>query len=279
MPETTFATERTRELRRASLTKGEEETAAHIESFGCTVVHVTPSGSGGGWSYTVGIHDTCGQPEVITVGLPKETAHFLLNEASERLRRGIDLGSGRHREMVGEVDCEFRAVDPRWVRHLMGWANWYYGDSQFRVLQAVYPDLENRFPEESDFDSAFEQPRLQPDVPSGPVEEDFWASVDPSSSLFDWKFEDPPHTRVFLSEAVHSGMEAITYVSHDSEDSAWQFLGNSMSGGNPPLISCFHHMIDKDRSLEELTDLPLGWWAERAEAGQPWTRCQHEVET
>jgi hypothetical protein len=67
--------------------------------------------------------------------------------------------------------------------------------------------------------------RMQPGAPMTPVEEDFWASADPSSSLFDWEFPDPPHTGVNLSKAVHAGVEPITYVSHDADESAWQFLG------------------------------------------------------
>jgi len=179
------------------------------------VVQVKRTSAGPGWSYTLGIYDTCGHPEVITVGLYENTAHYLLNEAARRLLSGIDLAKGRHREIVGEVECEFRVVDPKWVSHLMGWAIWYYEGSDIPVLQAVYPDRENRFPEDSGFDEVFRQPLLQTDIPFTKVERDFWASADPSSSLFDWKFPDPPHKLVFLSEPVHSGIEPITYVSHD----------------------------------------------------------------
>jgi len=139
----------------------------------------------------------------------------------------------------------------------------------FPVLQAVYPDLENRFPEEEGFDKAFEQPLMQPDVPMTRIGSDFWASADPTSSLFSWKFPDPPHTGVYLSKTVNNGTEPVTFVSHDAEDGAWQLLGDSMSdpGG---VISCFHHPIDRDPSIAELADLPLGWYAERDKVGEPW---------
>jgi phage-related protein len=61
------------------------------------------------------------------------------------------------------------------VKQLMGWAMWYYDGEDFPVLQAVYPDLENRFPENTGFDVAFEQPLMQPIAPMTRVEEDFWA--------------------------------------------------------------------------------------------------------
>lgn len=123
MPEQTrqFETERTRRFRQSGLTERDERTISNIETFGCEVVQVKRSSAGPGWSYTLGIHDTCRQPEVITVGLREETAHFLLNEAADRLRNGPILlrDDTRYR---GRVECEFRPVDPKWVRHLMGWA-------------------------------------------------------------------------------------------------------------------------------------------------------------
>jgi uncharacterized protein DUF4262 len=263
-------------FRAEKLEEREERTIANIEKYGCEVIQVKRSNANPGWSYTLGVYDTCGKPEVITVGLYENTSHFLLNEAAERLRNGVNLAEGRHREIVGEVECEFRPVDPKWVRHLMGWAIWYYNGAEFPVLQAIYPDRENRFPNEPRFDEIFRQPLLQVNAPATKVEDDFWASTDVSSSLFDWKFPDPPNTMVFLSEAVQSGTEPITYVSHDIEDGAWQFLGDSMSGGAKPVLACFHHPIDKDPSLKELVDLPLGWWAERGKPGEPWIYHQHD---
>ncbi len=270
-----FETARTREFRASALSKEDERTISHIEEFGCSVVSVRRTEYGLGWSYTIGIFDTAGKPEIITVGLSPDTAHFALNEAAKLLRAGVDLTQGRHRDLIGEVECEFRLVDRKWVKQLMDWAMWYYDGEDFPVLQAVYPDLKNRFPEDEGFDKAFEQPLMQPTAAMTRVEDDFWASTDPKSSLFNWKFPDPPHTRVFLSETVHKGTEAVTYVSHDAEDGAWQFLSDSMSDGGGPIISCFHHPIDRDPSLAELADLPLGWYAERNKVGEPWIRKEH----
>jgi len=100
---------------------------------------------------------------------------------------------------------------------------------------------------------------------------DFWASNDPQSSLFSWKFSDTPHTGVILSKAVNEGKEDINFVSHDLDDGMWQFLGDSMSDTGGVLV-CFHHPIDRDASLKELTDLPIGWYAEREKPGAPWIR-------
>jgi len=136
----------------------------------------------------------------------------LLNEAAARLREGIDLSRGRHRDMIGDVECEFRLQRIRANAYMTG---------NFPIL----------------------------------------------------------HTRVFRYEAVNQGTEEIPYVSHGVEDGVWQFLGDSMSGGLKPVISCFQHPVDKDPSLKELADLPLGWCGERVKPGDPWIRHQHESES
>ena len=266
-----FETERTRKFRATTLCEEDEDTISSIEEFGNSVVNVVRTKHGLGWSYTIGIFDTTGKPEIITVGLPTETAHCALNEAAKLLRAGVDLTRGRHRDLIGQVECEFRPVDRKWVEHLMDWAVWYYDGADFPVLQAVYPDLENRFPEDEGFDGAFEQPLMQRTAPMTRAENDFWASADPKSSLFDWKFADPPYANAYLSKPVHKGTESVTFVSHDADDGAWQFLGDSMSDGGGVLV-CLHHPIDGDPSLAELADLPLGWYAERERVGEPWIR-------
>ena len=138
-----FQTDRTRRLRAGQLSEADAGTLTHVEEFGCSVVSVKPSGAGLG--YTVGVYDTAGKPEVITTGLGDNTALTLLNQAADRLRAGVDLTQGRYRDMLGEVECEFRTVDPKWVKHLMGLALWYYDGEEFPVLQAIYPDLEIAF--------------------------------------------------------------------------------------------------------------------------------------
>lgn len=88
----------------------------------------------------------------------------------------------------------------------------------------------------------------------------------------DWQFPDPPNALAFLSEAVSSGSEKITFVSHDIDDGAWQFLGDSMTSSGKAVLCCLSHPINEDPTLIELSDLPLGWCAERTKIGAPWKR-------
>jgi hypothetical protein len=82
-----FETARTRKFRASELCQEDEGTISDIEEFGCSVVNVVTE-HGLGWSSTIGVFDTSGKPEIITVGLPPETAHSALNEAAKLLRTG-----------------------------------------------------------------------------------------------------------------------------------------------------------------------------------------------
>ena len=231
---------------------------------------VTPS-----FAYTVGIFDVIGAPEIITVGLSQETAHHALNEAFRRMLAGTNLANGRHKNMVGDVEVEFRTVHSKWLHHIMLRTDWFYDSEEVPVLQLIYPDLQNRFPEDPEFDPAFTQPFLTADaVEHETTASDLWLAYDKSSSLSRWKFQDRPHIGVYLSQTVNDGLEAVTYVSHDA-DGDWQFLGDKMSDGGGPVLSCFHHPIDADRTLEELHDLPSNWYAVRENVGAPWERFEH----
>jgi len=271
-PALKFVTARTLQLRQGKLNDYEQRTLDRIEKYGCSVLSVgSKDKERVDFTYTIGAYDTGCQAEFIAIGMIHETAHDLLNEAVEMSRLGVDLSTGRHAGLLGKVECEFRPVDRKWIKHVMNSANWYNGNSDYPVLQAVYPDLQNRFPGEEGFNEYFAQPLLQPDGPETRLEEDFWASNDPKSSLFNWKFPDSPHTGVVISTAVHEGKEEVNFVCRSHEDGDWQFLGDSMSdtGG---VIVCFHHPIDKDPTLKELADLPIGWYAEREKPGASWIR-------
>lgn len=269
-----FETARTRALLATDLNEFELNAVSKIEEHGCFVLSVKGSAASLGWTYTFGIYNTKGRPELVTVGLSPSTASSAFNKAMKLFGEGLDLTQGWFRDLVGNVEVEFRPADPKWVQKLMNSAKWFNGGWDFPVLQMIYPDMENRFQWEEGFTEHFRQPLLQKDAPMTTVEEDFKLSADPESSFYDWKFPDPPHTSSYLSKTVHEGEEPVTYVSHDA-DGDWQFLGDSMSDGGGPVVVCLHHPIDKDASLKELADLPLGWIAERGAVGEPWVRSEH----
>ena len=69
-----FTTDRLKFWKAKELTKSGAKTISDIETFGCTVIHVAADKRGQGWSYTVGVFDTCGCPDLLVVGLKVDTA-------------------------------------------------------------------------------------------------------------------------------------------------------------------------------------------------------------
>ncbi len=262
---------------RANALKADEKKLVDdVEKYGCHIVHVREEGSLPGWSYTVGLYETYHQPEIVTVGLKDDTSQYLLNEVALRLKGGLQIQEGlRQRDLLENVECEFRKVEERSeLRAVVGYATWFYGSDPFPVFQCIYPDLENRFPWEDSFDNSWRdrEALLFSTASITGLERDFWASHNPESSLYDWKFSDQPHTGVYATKKIMSGDETILYVYHDLEDGAWQFHGPSESTAESAALVCFHHIVDKDPSVEELVDLPLGWCAVREKVTDPWRR-------
>ncbi len=217
MNEIKYKTKRLAQWRLMEHKESFERTLFNIEQYGWDAMLVT----GDTWSrfaYTVGAYDVFGVPELIVVGLTEKTAHFALKLAIDAMRSGVDVTTGRHRDIIGEVPVEFSSVSREWYEHVMYRTNWYYNNDKVPVLQIVYPDTDGRFQWEEGFNDYFLQPMLSSNAPQGHREKDFWALNDPNSVLFNWKFPDPPHTRVFLSKTVQKKEEPVTYVSHDTSD-------------------------------------------------------------
>jgi hypothetical protein len=263
-------------FRSRELKPDERKLEGDVEKFGCHIIHVREERNLPGWSYTVGLFESYHQPEILVVGLKTDTAQYLLNEVANRLKNGLGIHDGlRQSGLLDKVDCEFKQVEERQeLKGVMGYAFWFYSGDSFPVFQCIYPDLENKFPWEDSFDTSWRnrQALLFTGAPLTCLEKDFWASHDPNSSLYDWKFEDPPHTGVYTTKPIMSDEEAIVYVCHDAEDGAWQFHGPSESKRESIAFVCFHHIVDKDGSIKELRNLPLGWCAWRRSPSDPWVR-------
>ena len=88
----------------------------------------------------------------------------------------------------------------------------------------------------------------------------------------DWPFADPPNVAVFSTRQVFRSGQPILHVSHDADDGAWQFHAGSTVAEADAMVVALQEVLAHDPSIAELADLPLGWFAERTAAGQPWVR-------
>ena len=102
------------------------------------------------FSYTVGLFETFGHPEVVISGLGNDVALAILNDI------GNDVATGLQREpevlyddVLEGYPCVFKPVPSTAYKDYFGRALAFYDGTDFPVLQCVWPDALKRFP--SDF--------------------------------------------------------------------------------------------------------------------------------
>jgi hypothetical protein len=130
------------------------------------------------FAYTVGLsRPQFGHPELLMIGLPTDTAHTILNDLGEKVRRGERLHPGQRIKglLRGGYEVELLAVDDAAdPRAPLSVATRLYGHGgPVDALQVVWPDRHHRFPWDPGFDAGMRamQPLLgrraphQPDRP------------------------------------------------------------------------------------------------------------------
>lgn len=87
-----------------------------------------------------------------------------------------------------------------------------------------------------------------------------------------WKSLNPEKVSVFAVEEVLSGKSPVLYVCHEVSDGMWHFSGAGEVTGETLRLVYLADVVKLDASLDELADLPLGWFAERETREAPWVR-------
>ena len=109
------------------------------------------------FSFTVGLFKTFDHPELVLFGLPDDAAHGLFSACVERVKQGAVFADGQVRtDLLTHHSIAVFSIDPSFYEEFLGSAIGYYDTLEFPALQLVWPDKANRFPWDSNFDSACE---------------------------------------------------------------------------------------------------------------------------
>ncbi|MEE4382372.1 MAG: DUF4262 domain-containing protein [Pseudomonadales bacterium] len=122
-----------------------------IAEYGCHIIHVLEEDDLPGFSYSIGIQEREGQPELIVTGLNRDLAHWIINEYNHRVRAGERFSTEAFYEGFLEgFDVTFRRVEKEHFHEHFGRGIWLYDGLEFEVLQLIYPSTSGVWPWEEE---------------------------------------------------------------------------------------------------------------------------------
>ncbi len=127
--------------------RAEKKILADVQKHGWHVIYVAEDDSGPGYAFTIGLADTFKHPELVMVGQSQELLHVVLNNIGSDIRGGSALRPGETtRSALDDLDCAVLEVTAANREEWLGLAVWWHRGVDFRALQIVWPDKQNRLP-------------------------------------------------------------------------------------------------------------------------------------
>ena len=124
-----------------------DTTLKHVNEFGLTVIHVIADEKGPGFSYSIGLYKNYNHPEIIMIGLKRETMHVIINNIAEDIKKGkIYIPFLAYDDILNDYECFFIEVKKDNYIDYVGQAINFYKSDDFPLLQCVYPDKSGVYP-------------------------------------------------------------------------------------------------------------------------------------
>lgn len=90
--------------------------------------------------------------------------------------------------------------------------------------------------------------------------------------ISNWPFDDPPNVTTITTKQVLEDGYPILLVTHDVDDGTWQVLCSTTNDPDDGRVVGLDCIYERDPSIGELADLPLGWRAWRENSASAWIR-------
>lgn len=91
-----------------------------------------------------------------------------------------------------------------------------------------------------------------------------------------FRFLEDKNTMVITTKDIIEKKKEIVLVSHDEDDGMWEFLdGADVAEENAAIIS-LTELVNIDASVNEVSDLPLGWIAYRENKEAHWIKSENK---
>jgi len=152
-----------------------DRATADIARFGWSMIGVFPTDDNDSiqtyFCYTVGLWQTYGQAELVTLMLRPEVANAVVHGlVDDHLKQGERYVHGQTADdLIRDFSVHFRTVPVASERYTLSAARAYYGHDEFDVLQMVLPDKAGKFPWDAGVDPAMRT--IQDDILRGQGQE------------------------------------------------------------------------------------------------------------
>lgn len=232
--------------------EAKEAIISNIEKFGCHLALLEPDNYLPSFAYSIGLYKKFDHPEIICFGLKTEVLGAVLNYACDLIRAGetIEINQDYFGFLEG-FSVRFIRVEKAFYSDYVGYAGWFYESFDFPLLQLVWPDKQNKFPWESDFNAnwKFKQPLLDRNT--------------------DFRFYEERNLGVYTTRQAFEG-DPILYVYHN-ENGDWQFHTSLEPKLEEAKLVCLEEITKLDPTINEVYHLQYGWRAWRDRAADHWT--------
>ncbi|WP_111672321.1 DUF4262 domain-containing protein [Algoriphagus litoralis] len=232
----------------------------NIERYGCHLALLEADSYLPAFVYSIGLFKKFGHPELICFGLKTDVMASILNIACDLIKSGETLTTNRlYSEFLEGYQIQFIPVDKDFYPNYVGYGGWFYGNTfDFPLLQLVWPDKQQRFPWDQDFNSnwKFSQPLLDRNT--------------------DFKFYEERNLGVYTTSQVLAG-DPILYVYHN-QNGDWQFHSVLDPSIEDAKLVCLEEITKLDSTINELYHLQFGWWGWRDSIEEEWKYEKREEE-
>jgi hypothetical protein len=129
------------------LDEHETNVVAKIREHGWFQTSVYGDDEGPGFSYTTGFWLKFNFPELITFSLRRDIANDKFWKMYRDLAEGGSFSIGVPVQGILKGIPAVLLPVPEWrFSDYLGWSRWFYGGNQFKCLQLVWPDANEKFP-------------------------------------------------------------------------------------------------------------------------------------
>jgi hypothetical protein len=131
------------------IAKERKSIAANIKKYGWHCLHVfSNQADRTQFTYTIGLTETYGVPEIMVFGLPHDRGHGVLSACAALIKEGHRFETDMPDEnvLMGGYKVIFKSAKPQCFDEYFGTAMRYYGPKKFEAMVMFIPDKHHHFP-------------------------------------------------------------------------------------------------------------------------------------